>query len=122
MMHWYQSTFQTMEMVPTRVDAPGVRSTCIWAPCQNPDCEIALVSNITYASSTEMKAAYVKGDTSVMATIQKVRQAGMGEDLTVEDYVDGRSYAESTGFGGRPAFWKNMLPQQVLCCQRRKQA
>ena len=118
-----QSLFQIMEMVsievlrgevphvlptlrPTRVDAPGVRSTCIWAPCQDPDYEIALVSKNTYASNTEMTAAYVEGDKSIMATIQKVRQAGMGEDLTPEDYEEARSYGESVGFGGHPPYWR----------------
>ena len=84
--------------VRTRVDGPTVRSTCIWCPCPDPDYEIALVSKNTYASNTEMSAAYVGGDKSIMAVIQKVRKEGMNEDMSLEDLVEARSYAERVGF------------------------
>ena len=82
----------------TRVDGPTVRSTCIWCPCPYPDYEIAPVSKNTYASNTEMCAAYVEGDKPIMAVIQTVRKAGMNEDMSLEDLVEARSYAERVGF------------------------
>jgi len=116
MRHWFQSPFQTKEMVSleqlisgyvprTRLDGPGVRSTCIFCPCKDPDYEVALISENTYASNTEKLAAFMEGDTSIRAVIQKVRHAGMREDLTPEDYEEARSYAEAAGFCAPPAPW-----------------
>ena len=48
-----------------------------------------------------MCAAFMEGDRFVMGTIQKVWKEGVSEDLTVQDYVDARSYAERTGFCGQ---------------------
>jgi hypothetical protein len=115
MMHWMQSPFQTFPMVsieelrgdygrPVRSTCLGGdfgsprRLTCIWSPCPDPDYEIALVSENTYASNTEMCAAFVEGDKSIKAVIQKVRKEGMNEDLSLEDLVEARSYAERVGF------------------------
>ena len=68
------------------------------ALCQDPDYEIALVSKNTYASNTEMTAAFMEGDKSIMAVIQKVRKEGMNEDFSLEDLVEATSYAERVGF------------------------
>ena len=106
----------------THLDGPGVRSTCIVCPCKDPDHEVAVVSENTYASNMEKLEAFMEGDKSTRAVIQKVRHVGMRYDLTPEDYDDARSYGESMGFGGHPAPWRNMLPQQVQCCHKRKQA
>ena len=85
----------------TPVQVAGVRSRCIWCRCPDPDYEIALFSDNTYATYTEMCAAFMEGDRFVMATIQKVWKEGVSEDLTVQDYVDARSYAKRTGFCGQ---------------------
>ena len=104
MRHWFQSPFQTKEMVSleqlisgyvprTRLDGPGVRSTCIVCPCKDPDYEVAVISENTYASNKEMCAAFVEGDPAIRAVMQKYSE--MGEDLTAEDYEDATSYADS---------------------------
>ena len=132
MMHWYQSPFKSIhDTGPTRVNAPGVRSKAVFLPCMDTNYNYVLVSDISYPSNEVMWAAFQKGDPKVSCTIQKHRQPGMGDDLTVADYQDAKNYAESIAFGdgGIDASsesyfdgpW-NMLPQQVLCCKRRKPA
>ena len=114
MKQWMQSPFTGLLVVPevlrgdygrlvrhTPVQVAGVRSRCIWCRCPDPDYEIALFSDNTYATYTEMCAAFMEGDRFVMATIQKVWKDGDSEDLIVQDYVDARSYAERTGFCGQ---------------------
>ena len=96
MKQWMQSPFETMEMVSIDVlrgdYGRPVRSTCIRCPCRDPDYEIALVSKNPYASNTEMLAAYVEGDKSITAVIQKVLKEGMNEDTAMEDMEEARSY------------------------------
>ena len=100
MMHWYQSPFKSIhDTGPTRVNALGVRSKAVLLPCMGPNYNYVLISRISYPSNTAMWAAFQKGDPKVRCTIQKHRQPGMGDDLTVADHLDAKNYAESIGFG-----------------------
>ena len=46
-----------------------------------------------------MCVAFMEGD--VNATIHKFWKERVSEDLTVQDYVDAKSYAKRTGFCGQ---------------------
>ena len=89
--------------MPTRVDAPGVRSTCIYGRCENPDFEYALVSNISYASNDQMIAAFENGDEHIVCTIQAVGR--MEDELTLEDYEDAYCYGKSIGWPATVKPW-----------------
>ena len=103
---------------PTRPVATGVRIHGPFFPCVGPNYDFVMFSNISYPSNKAMWVAFMEGDPAVGCTIQKVRQPGMGDDVTDADYQDAINYSKSIRFG-EP---KPTLLEQAGCCRRREQA